>query len=97
MQGSAQEWYRFKSRLYEHLSCISTLNGGNFHMKSLQHQLKEKRRNVRNVDVNVNLIAAGKELCKIKSAGLPYESLVAFLSFCQAGVGNIGHGRYLQI
>ena len=97
MQGSAQEWYSFKSRLYEHLSCSSTRNGGNFHMKSLQHQLKEKRRNARNVDVNVNLVAAGIEVCKIKSAGLSYESLVAFLSFCQADVGNIGHGRYLRI
>lgn len=64
-------------------------------MKSLQHQLKEKRRNARNVDVNVNLVAAGIEICKIKAAGLSYESLVAFLSFCQADVGNIGHGRYL--
>ena len=64
-------------------------------MKSLQHQLKEKRRHSRNVDVNVKLVAAGIEVCKLKSAGLSYESIVSFLSFCGVDIGNIGHGRYV--
>eukprot|EP00794_Sanderia_malayensis_P021154 gene21154-23234_t len=93
MGGSHQEWYSFKNRLVEHFSCSSTRNGGQFHLRSLQHQLKEKHRTDRNIRVNVHLVAAGIEICKIKSAGMSYESLIAFLSFCQADVGNIGHGR----
>eukprot|EP00794_Sanderia_malayensis_P003887 gene3887-4431_t len=93
MGGWHQEWYSFKNRLVEHFSCSSTRNGGQFHLRSLQHQLKEKHRTDRNIRVNVHLVAAGIEICKIKSAGMSYEWLIAFLSFCQADAGNIGHGR----
>ena len=95
MQGSNQEWYSFKERLCNHISCSTTRNGGQFHMKSRQHQLKEKRRYARNVDVNAKLVAVGIEVCKLKSAGLSYKSIVSFLSFCGVDIGNIGHGRFV--
>ncbi len=49
-----------------------------------------------NIDINVKLVAAGIEVCKMKSAGSSHESLVAFLSFCGVDVGNIGHGRCIH-
>jgi hypothetical protein len=62
-------------------------------MKSLQHKLKENRHNAMSIDINVKLVAVGIEVCKMKSAGLSYKSLVSFLSFCGVDIGNIGHGR----
>ena len=91
--GSNQEWYSFKHALSEHMSCSSTRNGGQFHMKSLQHKFMEERRNARNNAINVNVVSAGIEICKMKAAASQFEAMVA-LSFCQADVGNIGHGRY---
>ncbi|CAB4023381.1 Hypothetical predicted protein [Paramuricea clavata] len=32
-------------------------------------------------------------VCKMKAAGVAYETMVGFLSSCGADVGNIGHGR----
>ncbi|XP_046847235.1 uncharacterized protein LOC124440832 [Xenia sp. Carnegie-2017] len=62
-------------------------------MKALQYHLSQKQRKERNIDTNVKLVSAGIEICKIKTAALSYESLVAFLSFCGVDVGTIGHGR----
>jgi hypothetical protein len=53
----------------------------------------EERRNARNNAVNVNVVSAGIEVCKRKAAACQFEAMVAFLSFCQPDVGNIGHGR----
>ena len=53
----------------------------------------EERRNARNNAVNVNVVSAGIEVCKMKAAASQFEAIIAFLSFCQADVGNIGHGR----
>ena len=91
--GSNQKWCSFKNALSEHMSCSSTRNGGQFHMKSLQHKFMEERRNARNNAVNVNVVSAGIEVCKLKAAASQFEAIIAFLSFCQADVGNIGHGR----
>ena len=91
--GSNREWYSFKHALSEHMNCSSTLNGGKFHMKSLQHKFIEERRNARNNAVNINIVSAGIEVCKMKAAASQFEAMVAFLSICQADVGNIGHGR----
>ena len=63
-------------------------------MKALQYHLSQKQRKERNIDTNIKLVSAGIELCKIKTAALSYESLVAFLSFCGVDVGTIGHGRF---
>ena len=92
--GSNQEWYSFKHALSEHMSCSSTRNGGQFHLKSLQHKFMEKRRNARNNSVNVNVVSAGIEVCKMKAAASHFEAMIAFLSFCQADVSNVGHGRH---
>ncbi|XP_046862665.1 uncharacterized protein LOC124456224 [Xenia sp. Carnegie-2017] len=92
-QGSNQEWYSLKNRILEHVNCSSTRNAGQFHMKALQYHLSQKQRKERNIDTNVKLVSAGIEICKIKTAPLSYESLVAFLSFCGVDVGTIGHGR----
>lgn len=94
VSGSNQEWYSFKNALCEHMSCSSVRNGGQFHMKSLQHMFKMKRINARNDAVHINLVSAGIEVCKMKAAALQFESMIALLSFCQADVGDIGHGRY---
>ncbi|XP_046864727.1 uncharacterized protein LOC124459283 isoform X1 [Xenia sp. Carnegie-2017] len=94
-QGSNQEWYSFKNRILEHVNCSSMRNAGQFHMKALQYHLSQKPRKERNIDTNVKLVYAGIEICKIKTAALLYESLVAFLSFCGVDVGTIGHGRYV--
>ena len=54
----------------------------------------EERRNVRNNAVNVSVVSAGIQICKMKAVASQFEAMVAFLSFCQADVGNIAHGRY---
>ncbi|CAB4027232.1 Hypothetical predicted protein, partial [Paramuricea clavata] len=45
------------------------------------------------MDINTNLVSAAIQVCKMKSAGMAYETMVGFLSSCGADVGNIGHGR----
>lgn len=92
--GSVQEWYSFKNAICEHMSCSTSRSGGQFHAKALQHMLMEKQRNARNVSVNVNVVSGGIEVCKMKSAATHFETLMSFLSFCKADVGNIGHSRY---
>ena len=93
ISGSNQDWYSFKSAIWDHMSCSSIRNGGQFHMKSLQHMFKDNKRKARNTAVNVKLVSAGIEVCKMKAAASHYESVVSLLSFCNADVGNIGHGR----
>lgn len=91
--GSTQKWYSFKNALCEHMSCSSTRSGGQFHMKALQHRIKEERKNAKNMAVNVNVVGAGLEVCKMKASACQFESMIAFLAFCNTEVGNIGHGR----
>ncbi len=91
--GSNREWYSFKHAFSEHMNCSSTRNGGKSYMKFLQHKFMEERRKARNNAVNVNIVSAGIEVCKMKAAASQFEAMVAFLSFCQADVGNIRHGR----
>lgn len=62
-------------------------------MKSLQYKFQQERRNARDNAVNVNVVSAGIEVCKMKAAASQFESMIALMSFCQADVGNIGHGR----
>ena len=83
--------------MHEHFGCRATRTGSQFHLKALQFQPKEKQRTSRNIFVNTNLVASGIEVCKIKSAGMSYEHLIAFLSFCEEDVGNVGLGRFFYL
>ena len=93
MAGKNQLWYHFKSALIEHIGCSSSRSGGQEHFKAQQYAIKEKETKARLVDVNTNLVSAGIQVCKMKAASSAYETMVGFLSFCGADVGNIGHGR----
>lgn len=93
MAGGNQHWYCFKNCMIEHLGCSSTRSGGQEHFKAKQHAIKENKMKERNMNVNINLVSAAIQVCKIKSAGMSYETMVGFLSACGADVGNVGHGR----
>ena len=93
MAGGNQQWYSFKNALIEHIGCSSIRSGGQEHFKAKQHAMKERKIQARNMDVNTNLFSAGIQVCKMKAAGMAYETMVSFLSSCGADVGNIGHGR----
>ena len=43
--------------------------------------------------VNVNVVGAGLEVWKMKASASQFESMIAFLAFCNTEVGNIGRGR----
>ena len=86
-----------KNNITEHMSCSSIQSGGQFHATALQHMLQEKQRKARHTSVTVNIVSAGVEVCKMKSAALHFESMLSFLAFCQADIGNIGHSRYAVI
>ena len=77
------EWYSFKNALCEHMSCSSTQSGGQFHVKALQHRMKEERKNAKNMPVYVNVIGAGIEVCKMKASASKFESIIAFLAFAK--------------
>ena len=93
LSGGNQCWYNFKSSLQEHLGCNSERNGGKFHFKSKQYEVKMKKSEEKLLHANIAVVSAGIEACKVKTIARSFESLVAFLSFCGVDVGNIGHGR----
>ena len=76
--------------MIEHIGCSSLRNGGQEHFKAKQQMMVEKRRVM---DVNTNLISSAIQVCKVKAAGMSFESMVGFLSSCGVDEGNIGHGR----
>ena len=45
------------------------------------------------MDVTKNVVRTALTVCKIKSAGLSFESLLSLVSMCGGDIGNIGHGR----
>ena len=93
MNGGNQQWFSFKNSLIEHVGCSSSCSGGQEHFKAKQHAMKDEKMNERNMAINTNLVSAAIQICKMKAAGLGYETIVGFLSYCGADVGNIGHGR----
>jgi hypothetical protein len=93
MEGGNQKWFSFKNALIEHIGCSSTRSGGQEHFRATQHAMKDEKFKARNMAVNTNLVSAGIQVCKMKAAGVAYETMVGFLSSCGADVGNIGHGR----
>ena len=93
MAGRNQHWYSFKNAMIEHIGCSSLRNGGQEHFKAKQQMMVEKKKKRRVMDVNTNLISSAIQVCKMKAAGMSFESMVGFLSSCGADVGNIGHGR----
>ena len=80
--------------LKEHYNCSSSRNGGQFHLKAIQFLVKEREKKAREIDANETLVAAGIQVCKMKSAATHYESLLSLLALCGVDVGQIGHGRY---
>ena len=82
MAGGNQHWYCFKNCMIEHLGCSSTRSGGQEHFKAKQHAIKENKMKERNMNVNINLVSAAIQVCKIKSAGMSYETMVGFISAC---------------
>ena len=93
MAGGNQQWYHFKNAVIEHIGCSSSRSSGQEHFKAQQFAIKEREIKARFLNVNTNLVSAGIQVCKMKSAALAYETMVGFLSSCGADVGNIGHGR----
>ena len=79
--------------MIEHIGCSSLRNGGQEHLNAKQQMMVEKKKNRRVMDVNINLISSAIQVCKMKDAGMSFESIVGFLSSCGVDVGNIGHGR----
>lgn len=93
IKGKHQSWYGLKSCLQEHLGCHPTRSGGQIHFKAKQYEMKMKRAAKEHLQASVVVVSSAVEICKIKSAAQSHESLIVFLSFCGADVGNIGHGR----
>ena len=93
INGAHQQWYSLKNSMIEDLGCSSIRTGGQEHSKAKKYAMKEQKTQKRNKDVNTNLVSAAIQICKMKSAGMSYESLIGFLSACGADIGNIGHGR----
>lgn len=92
MKGGNQQWFSYKNALNEHVGCSSTRSGGQDHFRAKQYAIKEANIKARNMAVNTNLVSAAIQVCKMKAAGLAYETMVGFLSSCGADVGNTGHG-----
>lgn len=95
--GGNQTWYSFKDAIIDHLCCHPTRNAGQCHLKAKIFKNKQQREERVRMDTNMNVVSAGLQVIKMKAAGLQFESMVALLTFCGSNVGNIGHGRYLNI
>ena len=95
--GGNQIWYRFKQSLSEHLSCNPNRSGGQFHFKAKQYTAARNREMNENISANMNVVSAGLQVCKMKSAAQSFEGLISLLSFCGTVVGNIGHGRLVKL
>jgi len=93
VNGENQLWYSFKTSLLEHLACNPKRSGGDFHFKAKQFEAAQQRKTKSNIQANTNVVTAGIEVCKMKSAACSFESMLGFMSFCRVDVGNIGHGR----
>ncbi len=96
LQGSNQIWYHFKQVLKEHVNCSSKRSGGQMHLKAKQFAVSMKKKETECINTNANVVAAALETCKMKSAALSFESLLALVSFCGSEIGNIGHGRWVR-
>ena len=55
--------------------------------------MKHAKIKARNMAVNINVVSAGIQVCKITAAGIAYEIMVVFFLSCGVDVGNIGHGQ----
>ena len=80
MAGRNQHWYCFKNAMIEHIGCSSLKNGGQEHFKVKQQMMVEKKKKRRVMHVNTNLISSAIQVCKMKAAGMSFESMVGFLS-----------------
>uniref|UniRef100_A0A7M6DPB1 Uncharacterized protein n=2 Tax=Clytia hemisphaerica TaxID=252671 RepID=A0A7M6DPB1_9CNID len=45
------------------------------------------------MEVTKNVVSTALTVCKVKSAGLSFETLLSLVSTCGGDIGNIGHGR----
>mgnify|MGYP002803991543 CR=1 FL=1 len=96
LQGSNQVWYHFKQALKEHVNYSSKRSGGQMHLKAKQFAVAMKKKETESMNTNANVVGAGLETCKMKSAALSFESLLVLVTFCGSDIGNIGHGRWVR-
>ena len=94
LEGKNQTWYSFKDYILSHFNFTGGSKvAGDFHFKAKQFQVKVKRQKELQIDVTKNVVSTALTACKIKSAGMSFESLLSLVSMCGGDIGNIGHGR----
>uniref|UniRef100_A0A7M5XBT3 Uncharacterized protein n=2 Tax=Clytia hemisphaerica TaxID=252671 RepID=A0A7M5XBT3_9CNID len=90
---NCQPWYSFKNYILAHFNFPGDKGEGVLHFKAKQFEIKDRRKKSLQMEVTKNVVSTALTVCKVKSAGLSFETLLSLVSTCGGDIGNIGHGR----